>query len=92
VSLSRTQSDGFFGRDLAGSTVFPAPLALTKRYRLTATTSIVAKRDDLPGQLILPFLSEIECPLSQTGIFLDARPFKAQPLDQGSGTLLIRLR
>src|SRR5256886_4076964 len=51
MSLSRSQSAGFFDRDLAGSTVFPAPLALRKRYRLTAAASIMVKRD----QISLPF-------------------------------------
>jgi len=47
VFLSRAQSAGFFDRDLAGSTVFPAPLALTKRYRLKAGASIVVNRDQI---------------------------------------------
>jgi hypothetical protein len=59
---------------------------------LTATTSIVAKRDDLPGHY-LPFLSEIGHPLSQTGNYRGARShLKSTRLDQGSGTLLIELR
>src|SRR5437763_1845267 len=68
VSLSRAQSAGFFDRDLAGSTVFPAPLALAKRYRVTVAASIVVKRDQI------------------------SLPFKERCLDQGNGTLLIRLR
>src|SRR5437868_8043607 len=51
VSLSRAQFAGFFDHDLAGPTVFPAPLALGKRYRLPAAASIVVKR----GQISLPF-------------------------------------